>query len=110
MTSQPALRRAFIPLRRRQDLRPGLQTGDLWLLDYARNIRSALMNVACKWQVLCHNPADQCSGCRKEHGEGGPINGADHQNALVGGPSAQEWTSIRNGIGRGVAKEWRACS
>jgi hypothetical protein len=34
--------------------RPGLEAGDLWLLDHAKNIPAALMNAACAgWDMAC---------------------------------------------------------
>jgi predicted acylesterase/phospholipase RssA len=36
------------------NVRPDLQAGDLWLLDHAKNIPSALMNAACDgWDMAC---------------------------------------------------------
>ena len=62
--------------------RPGLEAGDLWLLDHARSIPSALMNAASAgWDMACRIIGDCRFGAPidKEFGDGisvpgGPVN------------------------------------
>ncbi|HEY8609818.1 MAG TPA: patatin-like phospholipase family protein, partial [Roseomonas sp.] len=64
--------------------RPGLQAGDLWLLDHARNIPSALMNAASAgWDMTCRILGD----CRF----GGPID-REFGDGLVGAGGGANWT------------------
>ena len=53
--------------------RPGLEPGDLWLLDHARNIPSALMNAASAgWDMTCRILGECRFGARidREFGDG----------------------------------------
>jgi uncharacterized protein len=66
--------------------RPGLEAGDLWLLDHARNIPAALMNAACAgWDMACRLLGD----CRygppidREYGDMVTPPGTTELNATV---------------------------
>src|SRR3954469_17341425 len=64
--------------------RPSLEAGDLWLLDHARNIPSALMNAASAgWDMTCRILGE----CRF----GGPID-REFGDGLVGPGGAANWT------------------
>ncbi len=64
--------------------RPGLQAGDLWLLDHAKNIPSALMSAASAgWNMACRILGE----CRF----GGPID-CEFGYVPVGLGGAVNWT------------------
>jgi hypothetical protein len=64
--------------------RPGLQADDLWLLDHAKNIPSALMNAASAgWDMSCRI----LGACRF----GGPID-REFKDAVMGPGAPSNWT------------------
>jgi hypothetical protein len=67
--------------------RPGLQAGDLWLLDHAKAIPSALMNAASAgWDTTCRILGE----CRF----GGPID-SEFGDMLVDPGGAANWTGAK---------------
>lgn len=67
--------------------RPDLEAGDLWLLDHARNIPSALMNAASAgWDMACRSLGE----CR----HGGPID-REFGDMVVTPGSAPNWTGAK---------------